>query len=107
MDGDLVRGLRSRGTDMVTAAEVGMTRRNDEEHLRLATAQGRALCSFNVGDFHEIHTQWTSTGREHAVIILGQQKRYSTGEQLRRLLRLIGSLASEAMKNREEFLGRW
>lgn len=84
-----------------------MTRRRDEEHLSLATAQGRALYSFNVGDFHEIHTEWTSTGRDHAGIILAQQKRYSTGEQIRRLLRLIGSLTGEAMKNREEFLGRW
>ena len=42
-----------------------------------------------------------------AGIILAQQKRYSTGEQIRRLVRLIGSLTDEAMKNREEFLGRW
>jgi len=107
MDGDLVRGLRSRGIDLVTAAEAGMIRRKDEEHLSFATLQGRALYSFNVGDFHEIHTEWTATGRGHAGIILAQQKRYSTGEQIRRLLRLIGSLSGEAMKNREEFLGRW
>src|ERR1700751_5306961 len=107
MDGDVVRGLRSRGIDVVTAADAGMIRRKDEEHLRLATLQGRALYSFNVGDFHEIHTNWGATGREHAGIILAQQKRYSTGEQIRRLLRLIGSLTGEAMKNREEFLGRW
>ena len=107
MDGDLVRGLRSRGIDVVTAADVGMIRRKDEEHLTWATAQGRALYSFNIGDFHDIHTEWTSAGRDHAGIILAQQKRYSTGEQIRRLLRLIGSLTGEAMKNREEFLGRW
>jgi len=107
MDGDLVRGLRSRGIDVVTAADVGMIRRKDEQHLSLATVQGRALYSFNVGDFHEMHTEWTSTGRGHAGIILAQQKRYSTGEHIRRILRLIGSLTAEAMKNREEFLGRW
>jgi hypothetical protein len=107
MDGDLVRGLRSRGIDVLTAAAAGMIRCKDAEHLSLATAQGRALYSFNVGDFHEIHTEWTSIGRDHAGIILAQQKRYSTGEQIRRLLRLIGSLTHEAMKNREEFLGRW
>jgi hypothetical protein len=107
MDGDLVRGLRSRGIDVVTAADCGMIRRGDEEHLSLATVQGRALYSFNVADFHEIHTEWIETGREHAGIILAQQKRYSTGEQIRRLLRLMGSLTGEAMRNREEFLGRW
>jgi len=83
MDGDLVRGLRSRGIDVVTAADCGMIRRRDEEHLSLAAVQGRALYSFNVADFHEIHTEWIEIGREHAGIILAQQKRYSTGEQIR------------------------
>jgi hypothetical protein len=107
MDGDLVRGLRSRGMDLVTAAEAGMIRRKDEDHLALATAQGRALYSFNVVDFHQIHTEWIRAGRNHSGIILAQQKRYSTGEQIRRLLRLIGLLTDQAMRNREEFLGRW
>jgi hypothetical protein len=107
MDGDLVRGLRSRVIDVVTAAEAGMIRKADEDHLMLATRQNRALYSFNVGDFHEIHTTWTAAGRDHAGLILAQQQRYSTGEQIRRLLRLIGSLTDEEMRNREEFLGRW
>jgi hypothetical protein len=107
MDGDLVRGLRSRGIDVMTAADAGMVRRKDEEHLSLATGQGRALYSFNVGDYHAIHTEWMATGHSHAGIILAQQKRYSLGEQIRRLLRLIGSLTDDEMRNREEFLGRW
>ena len=107
MDGDVVRGLRSRGIDVITAADAGMIRRKDEEHLHFATAQGRALYSFNVGDFYEIHTVWTMSGREHCGIVLSQQRRYPTGEQIRRLLRLIGSLSSESMRNRAEFLGRW
>jgi hypothetical protein len=107
MDGDLVRGLRSRGIDVVTAADVQMINRADEEHLARATKEGRALYSFNVGDFHEIHTNWIATGRSHAGLILAQQQRYSLGEQIRRLLRLIGSVTAETMRNREEFLGRW
>jgi hypothetical protein len=107
MDGDLVRGLRSRGIDVLTATEAGMIRRKDEDHLLFAAVQGRSLYSFNVGDFHAIHTAWIVTGRYHAGIILVQQKRYSTGEQIRRLIHLIGSLTGDAMKNREEFLGRW
>ena len=106
MDGDVVRGLRSRGIDVLTAAEAGMIRQADEEHLSFATKEGRALYSFNVADFHEIHTQWTAAGRSHCGIILCQQKRYSTGDQIRQLLRLIGSLTDEAMKGREEYLGR-
>jgi len=38
MDGDLIRGLRSRGVDVLTAADADMIRRKDEEHLSLATA---------------------------------------------------------------------
>jgi hypothetical protein len=38
--------------------------------------------------------------RDHAGIILSQQKRYSTGEQIRKLLRLIGALTGEAISNR-------
>ena len=107
MDGDLARGLRSRGIDVLTAAEAGMIRRPDEEHLEFAAAQGRVLYSFNVADFHEIHAAWVGSGRVHAGIILARQKRYSAGEQIRRLIRLIGSIPGESMKNREEFLSAW
>ena len=107
MDGELVRGLRSRGMDLVSAASAGMIRRTDTEHLDLATTQGRVLYSFNVKDFHEIHTTWARAGRTHAGIVLAVQKRYTVGEQIRRLAHLAGVLSAEAMMNREEFLGRW
>jgi hypothetical protein len=107
MDGDLVRGLRSRGVDVITAADAHMIGRTDQEHLTFARDHRRALYSFNIGDFHEIHSAWIVDGHSHAGIILAQQKRYTVGDQIRRLLRLVGSLTSEAMNNREEFLGRW
>jgi hypothetical protein len=44
-----VRAIRSRGVDVSTALEAGMLERQDEHHLAYATAQGRALCSFNNG----------------------------------------------------------
>lgn len=107
MDSHLVRGLRSRAIDVLTAADAGMIRRKDEDHLSYATVQGRALYSFNIADFHEIHMEWMATGRVHGGIILAQQKRYSIGEQIRRLVRLISSLTGEAIRNREEFLSQW
>lgn len=107
MDSNLVRGLRSRAIDVLTAADAGMIRRKDEDHLGYATVQGRALYSFNIADFHEIHMEWMATGRVHGGIILAQQKRYSIGEQIRRLVRLISSLTGEAIRNREEFLSQW
>ena len=107
MDSDLVRGLRSRGLDVLTAVDAGMIRRSDEDHLSLAAGQSRALYSFNVADYHQIHTNWVVAGRTHSGVILSRQKRYSTGEQIRRLVHLIGSISAESMANRAEFLSRW
>jgi hypothetical protein len=42
MDSNLVRGLRSRAIGVLTAADAGMIRRKDEDHLSYATVQGRA-----------------------------------------------------------------
>ena len=47
----LIGALRARGADVTTALEAGMIERDDKEHLDYATAQGRILYSFNVGDF--------------------------------------------------------
>jgi hypothetical protein len=62
---------------------------------------------FNIRDFHQIHIDWKARERSHARIILAQQKRYSTSEQIRRPLRVVGELTAEEMRNRVEFLGRW
>lgn len=107
MDTGVVRGLRAHGIDVMTASDVGMICQPDEEHLRFAAAQGRVLYSFNVRDFPGIHSTWIAAGRDHCGIIVAPQQRYSIGEQIRRLLRLITSVPAEAMRNRQEFLGSW
>ncbi len=43
MDKDLVRALRARGVDVLTASEASMIERTDEGHLKLAAEQGRVL----------------------------------------------------------------
>ena len=85
----LVRGLRARGVDVVTALEEGMSERDDEEHLEFAAKIGRALYSFNVADFYDLHSRFLSEGKDHAGVILTRQQQFTIGEQLRRLLRLI------------------
>ena len=47
----LVRGLRARGVDVITALQEGMIERRDEDHLEYATQAGRVLYSFNVATF--------------------------------------------------------
>lgn len=107
MDGDFIRGLQSRGIDVLSALDAKMIRKSDEEHLKFATEQSRALYTFNIRDFRMIHAAWLANGQTHCGIVMAQQKRYSTGEQIRRMLRLLGRLTAESIRNREEFLNSW
>ena len=88
MDSDLVRALRLRGVDVMTSLDAGLANSTDEEQLEYAARDERTLYSFNVSDFMALHTSWLAAGKHHAGIILGQQQRYSVGEQMRRLVRL-------------------
>lgn len=103
----LVRALRARGVDVLTALEAGMIARDDREHLEYATTQGRALHSFNIRDFYRLHTAYIAEGKSHAGIILARQQHYSVGEQMQRLLKLMAAKSAEGMRNQVEFLSAW
>ena len=102
----LARELRFRGADVITTTEAGMAGRADEHQLEWAASNGRALYSFNRGDFYSLHTTWLREGRHHSGIILSRQG-FSVGEQMRRLLRLMAAKSAEEMRNRIEFLSAW
>ncbi len=103
----LKQALRERGVDVLTAEEAGMRERDDEEHLDFASAQGRVLYSFNIGDYCGIHTEYIVSKKSHAGIILAPQQRYSIGEQMRRLMRIVNARTAEQMINQLEFLSSW
>jgi len=103
----LIKALRTRGVNILSAWEAGMRHRPDEEHLLFATAQGRVLFGFNAGDYLRLHTEFLTQERSHAGIVLAKQQVYSVGEQMRRLLRLVGAKPAEEMKDGIEFLSDW
>ena len=103
----LVNALRARGIDVLTALEAQRIERSDEDHLDFATAQGRVLYSFNVGDFYQLHASYLEQNKSHAAIVLALQQQYGVGEQMRRLLQLIAHLTAIDMQNRVEFLSAW
>ena len=107
MHRSLVRVLRARGVDVITALDVGMIERDDAEHLACATERGRVLCSFNAGDVYRLHGDCLAQGKQHAGIILMRQQHYSVGEQMRRILKLVASKSADEMKNQVEFLSAW
>jgi hypothetical protein len=107
MDGDLVHALRIRGIDVTSALEQEMVRRSDTDHLEFARSQGRVLYSFNIGDFQQLHSEHLRQGKHHSGIVLCQQQRYSLGEQMRRLLNIVGRVSAEEMRDSLIFLSAW
>jgi hypothetical protein len=103
----LVFGLRARNVDVLTAAETEMINRADPDQLAAASAAGRVLYTFNVADYCVLHQDWIPQRRYNAGIFVAPRQRYSIGEELRRLMRPIGSVTAEEMRNRIEFLSAW
>jgi hypothetical protein len=96
----IVDALRSRGVDLLTTLDAGMTRATDEEQLAFATSEGRAIYSLNVGHFCQLHAEFLAHGRDHSGILIIPRQRYSVGEKVRRLMELIDSTSSQEMRNR-------
>jgi Domain of unknown function (DUF5615) len=87
----LTAALRSRAIDVVSSLDAGMNARDDEAQLLFSSAHCRVLVSSNASDFAALHRQWQEQGRSHSGILIIPQQRYSTGEIVRRMLRLASS----------------
>jgi hypothetical protein len=72
--------------------------------LEYAIQQGRAIYTFNVGHFCQLHAAYLRQGKAHAGIIVVPRQKYSIGEQLKRLASFISSTTAEEMENRLHFL---
>jgi hypothetical protein len=100
----VVSGLRARGVDVTTVLEEGMSEKDDVDQLEHAAEEGRAIYTFNVGHFCQLHTEYIAQGKSHAGIIVVYRQRYSIGEQIRRLSNLINTKPAEEMSNHLHFL---
>ena len=101
----LVRALRARQIDVLTANEAELVGASDLEQLTFATTQNRTIFTFNRGDFVQLHTTLLQEGRHHAGIIVADQ--LEIGVVIRRLLKLLDARSAEQMQNWLEFLGSW
>jgi hypothetical protein len=101
----LVRALRARQFDVLTANEAEMVGISDAEQLVFAANQNRVIFTFNRGDFLRLHTQFLRDARGHAGIIVSDQ--YEIGTVIRRLLKLLDARSADEMKNWLEFLSSW
>jgi hypothetical protein len=86
IDPALALALRERGYDVQSCHELGQANRSlsDATQLHFATEQGRAILTFNVGDFVTLDLEWKAAGRDHADI-LASSRVTDLGELLRRV----------------------
>ena len=104
----LVHALRADGIDVTSVGEQGREGHSDEQQLEFATAEGRVLYSFNAKDYAVLHARFLEEGRSHAgIIVADQHRRYSVGEQLRRVQALIKAKSAEQMQNQLVYLSAW
>jgi hypothetical protein len=103
----LVQALRSRGVDVSTTGEAGLTELSDPDQLAWSTRERRALLTYNAADFCQLHAQFSQSGQNHGGIVIAEQQRHPVGEMMRRILRLRATLSAEDMRARLEFLNRW
>ncbi len=96
--GRLAVDLRGRGYDVVRTEEVGKDTAPDEEQLAFATAENRAILTFNIRDFAPLHEARQAAGRPHAGVIVSQQLgSRDYGLLLQRMLRLLNHFTREEM----------
>ena len=80
-------GLRYRGVDVLTTPEAGKSGLDDEGQLRFAAADGRAVVTFNRGDFAQLHGEFLRRGEHHAGIIVSPQA--GIGPMVKALTRIV------------------
>ena len=94
----VVKGLRTRGVDVLTCQESNMLSATDEEQLEYATQAERVIFSHDA-DFLRIH----ASSVEHAGIVC-TANREDVGKIIRNLKLIHDVLDSEGMKNNVEFI---
>lgn len=100
----LIAALRSRGINLLTTSEAGMTKRADDDQLRFAASVKQVIITSNIADFARLHAQWLKAGLGHNGIILVHQQKWGAGELARRIIRLLTEPPGTDMRSRLEFI---
>jgi hypothetical protein len=103
--GAVAPALRRAAIDAVSTTEAARGGESDESQIDWASKANRALLTFNVGHFADLHVMRMVEGRHHAGIIVSSQR--PIGDVIRRLLHLASALDAESMRDRLEFLSDW
>ena len=100
-----VAALRRRGVDVLTAHEAGTCGRTDEEQLRFATADGRAIVTFDA-DYLTLADEFLAANETFTGIVYCRPDRYSQNPTrlAAELLIVHGAMTADEMINHVEYL---
>ncbi|MCS6902826.1 MAG: DUF5615 family PIN-like protein [Candidatus Bipolaricaulota bacterium] len=89
--------LRGRGYNAISAHEVGMRGKRDEEQLEYAVSQRRVLLTFNARHFAPLAEKYFKEGREHYGIVVTKTLDFSL--LIRLTLNLLRKATAEELQN--------
>ncbi|MEW6544113.1 MAG: DUF5615 family PIN-like protein [Nitrospirota bacterium] len=90
--------LRARGFDVLTTRDASRLGQSDASQLAFATNERRAILTHNRCDFESLHRTALTEQRSHAGIIIAN-RRASSSELAKRVLKLLNLLTAEEMAN--------
>jgi predicted nuclease of predicted toxin-antitoxin system len=73
----LARALQADGIDAVTIIELGMAGTPDPDVFAYAVTENRSVLTENVADFVAIAAQHSTTGADHAGVLIALSNRFS------------------------------
>jgi len=82
-----------------------MNEESDEDQLKFAVSQGRAVVINNLRDFAELHRQYAEKDRQHYGIVL--TTKCSLSVMIRRLRNLLDMLPREKLINQIRWLNEF
>lgn len=94
--------LRNCGIDVMNAREVNRKGLSDEEQLRYAISQKRAIFSFNMVDYEKLAVRLFNENKTHFGIIVSPQRGFR--ETLNKLLNLLRETSADELKNQLIYL---
>lgn len=95
----IVKALKKRGIDVLTAQQAGMLDVDDDEHLQLAASQGRVIFTQD-DDF--LDEQWTGKINHNGIAYTHQST--PMGQIIEGLILIYEAITEEEMKNHVEYV---
>ena len=94
--------IRAKCFDVITARDVGLLEKTDEEQLAYAVSQDRTIVTHNQVDFEALAQHYFDSEKTHAGIILAF--RNTPQEITRRLLIILNNVMAEEMRDRIRYI---